>query len=342
MGKENVDREPLCSMLRAMILFRLYLAALMLFLVACGGGSGSTGTSGGSGGSGGAAAGVVHVVLFTHIEDNSPGGALGSVQSRDAYHTIRAAMIGMAELAQKYELVWVLQPDWKVLEAARQYEDTATMANTGGKNFLLYMRDDLGAFIDPHSHENGGYNYTDVAHLLELLEVGGSTVIGGHIWDPELPQFQEWDRFREAQAGLTYPQASWRGDVLIGAGTPQHVNDPLVSGAWRPIDRDHFFTDDPSANIIAFGSWHDQVAGVQELVDLYANATVAPDSLLTASWNIRLADLTAPNGMADVEQSVMIPMAALRDQGRVVTTDFTSLVVTWQSQYGGEPFLYQP
>jgi hypothetical protein len=48
-----------------------------------------------------------------------------------------------------------------------------------------------------------------------------------------------------------------------------------------------------------------------------------------------------PSGLADVEESVLGPIAALRDQGLVVVTDFTSLVETWRSDYGGEAFLHQ-
>jgi len=304
-----------------------------------GDGGDGAGAAGGAGGSSGPA--PVHLVLFTHIEDATPGGALGSDQNRASYLVLRPKLIELAELARAHDLTWVLQPDWKILEAARLYEDTATMADTGGKNFLLYMRDDLGAVIDPHSHENLGYNYTDVAHLLDLLEVGGSTVIGGHIWDPMLP-FQEWDRFREPQPGLMYPSATWRGDILIGAGTPDHVNDPLVSGVWRPRDRDNYFTDDPDGNIVAIGAWHDDVTGVEELVALRANGGVPAAVMLTASWNINPSAITAPDGLGEIEDTILVPIATLRDEGTVVVTDFTTLVETWQTRHGGEAYLYQP
>ena len=139
-----------------------------------------------------AASGVppVHVVVFTHVEDNTPAGMLGSAQSRQNYLIHRSNLIAMATLAESSGVQWTLQPDWKLLEAALQYEDAALRATTNGKNFLRYLKEDRGAVIDPHSHENGGYNYTDVAHLLDSLGVGATTVIGGHIWDPSLPQFQ--------------------------------------------------------------------------------------------------------------------------------------------------------
>ncbi|MBL9016673.1 MAG: hypothetical protein JNL83_20970, partial [Myxococcales bacterium] len=280
----------------------------------------------------------VHVVLFTHVEDNTPQGTLGSAQSRQAYTTLRARLVETAQRFRARSLPWVLQPDWKLLEAARLYEDAAMIASTAGKNVFRYLHEDLGVVIDPHSHENGGYNYTDVAYLLDQLGVGGSTVIGGHIWDPALAQFQQWDRFRVAVAGEKYPSASWRGDLLIGAGTPNHVNDPLVSGVWRPADRDHYFDDDPDGNIVAVGAWHDGVAGVQELVELHASGVVPADQLLTASWNVTplaLADL------ATVEATVLAPMAALRDAGDVVVGDFRALVDTWRAA-GARAALYRP
>jgi len=267
---------------------------------------------------------------------------LGSAPNKADYLALRAKLIEVATLAKARNVKWVLQPDWKYLEAARLYEDAALVAATRGHNLFVHLRDDLGAAIDPHSHEAGGYNYTDVANLLGKLGVGGSTVIGGHIWDPSLPQFAHWERFRVPVAGIKYPDPTWRGDILIGAGTPNHVNDPLVSGAWRPKDPQNFFVDDPAANIVAFGAWHNDVAGVQELVALYAAGTVPATTMLTASWNITPADLKPANGPTTVDQTVFAPLAALRDQGLVEVTDFTSLKAKWQRDFGGVAGMYKP
>jgi hypothetical protein len=317
-----------------------WIGATLLSLVAMG--CASSGPGGTNDAGGGHGKGVVEVVLFTHIEDQTPGGALGTEQNRMAYTGLRSKLIELAAFAHTRRLTWVLQPDWKYLEAARLYEDAALKANTNGKNVFVYLRDDLGVVIDPHSHENGGYNYPDVAYLLDQLGVGGSTVIGGHIWDPSLPQFQHWDRFRNPVAGEKYPTARWRGDILIGAGTPDHVNDPLVSGVWRPRDRNHFFNDDPAGNIVAVGAWHDSVAGVQELITLYARGTVAPNVMLTASWNIVPSEINTPTGPADIDASVFAPMAGLRDQGLVEVTDFTKLVAKWKSDFGAVAGQYKP
>ncbi|MBK8233448.1 MAG: hypothetical protein IPK72_23445 [Candidatus Eisenbacteria bacterium] len=284
----------------------------------------------------------VYDVLFTHIEDNTPSGPLGSPQSRQNYLVHRNALLAMGTLAQSYEVPWSLQPDWKILRAALLYEDSAMTANTGGKNFLRFLREDLGVVIDPHSHENGGYNYTDVAHLLDSLGVGGTTVIGGHIWDPALPQFQEWDRYRVPVAGLQFPWAEWRGDVLMGSGTPGHVNDPLVSGVWRPRDRDHYFEDEETGNIVAVGQWRGLLSGASELHQLYVDGTVPQALMLTCSEHINPSKLIAPGGLAALEDTLIAPLAALRAEGIVELTDFTSLIDTWRTNFGSVGFVYDP
>lgn len=323
--------------------------ASSLWLAACSGSPTAPGTPAGStvtvtpGPAGGPnpSPNPVYVVLFTHIEDNKPAGVLGSAESRASYLKLRSDLITMAETARRSGAAWVLQADWKFLEAARLFEDDATTASTGGRNILRYLRDSLGAVIDPHSHETAAYNYTDVAYLLDLLGAGGSTVVGGHIWDPSLPQFAEWDRFRVPAAGRKYPQASWRGDILMGAATPNHVNDPTVSGVWRPRNRGSYFTDDPTGNIVSIGGFKGDVAGVSELWNLGKAGTIAANCILTSTYHITSADFATPSRLAAVERDVIAPLLSLRSAGQVVLTDFTSLVSTWRSQYTATGCVYQ-
>jgi hypothetical protein len=284
----------------------------------------------------------VHVVLFTHIEDNTPAGALGTQASRTAYLNLRARLLEVAAVTRLHGVRWSLEPDWKFLLAAQQYETAEITALTGGVNVLRYLRDSLGVAIDPHSHEGSGYNYTDVAHLLETLGVAGSAVIGGHIWDPGLPQFQEWDRFRVPVPGQRYPQASWRGEILMGSGTPNHVNDPILSGIWRPRDRNAYFIDDPLGNIACVGAFRGDLPGISELLDLYRTGRVAGDCMLTSTYSIRPADIMAPGGLALIEDSVIRPLADLRDQGLLVLTDFTSLIATWKQDFAGRACTFDP
>jgi len=284
----------------------------------------------------------VYGVLFTHIEDNTPAGALGTQQSRQNYLLYRGKLIAVANLCLSYNVPWSLQPDWKFLLAALLYEDSSLVAATNGKNLLRYLKEEMNVAIDPHSHEQQGYNYTDIAHLLDSLGVGGSTVIGGHIWDPSLPQFQQWDRFRVPVPGSRYPWARWRGDILMGSGTPNHVNDPLISGVWRPKDRHNYFVDDPPGNIVGVGQYKGDAASVAELSNLYASGVVSPQFMLTASIHIKPATIIAANAIGTIENSVLIPLVALRDSGKVKLTDFTSLIADWETLFGSRAYLYDP
>jgi hypothetical protein len=282
----------------------------------------------------------VYVVLFTHIEDNSPVGTMGSEESRIHFLQVRRNMIEMANLARKYNISWSFQPDWKILLAALMYEDSVSMRTTNGKNFLRYIKEDLGAIIDPHSHEKQGYNYTDVAYLLDSLGVGGSKIIGGHIWDPSIPNFQHWDRFRVPVRGTTYPWAIWRGEILMGSGSPNHSNDPIVSGVWRPKDRDNFFVDDPAGNISCVGQYKGDISSTAELIDLYKENKVPGSCMLTSSYHITPTQLNTDMGA--VEDTVIKPLLIWIEKGEVIVTDFTTLISEWKTKFHSLGYIYDP
>ena len=282
----------------------------------------------------------VYVVLFTHIEDNTPSADLSTPQARTQYVNTRSGMIEMAKLAQQYSVAWSFQPDWKILLAALKFEDSALMQNTDGKNVLRYLKENLNVVIDPHSHEKQGYNYTDVAHLLDSLGTGGSTVIGGHVWDASLAQFQNWDRYRIPVQGTMYPWSTWRGDILMGSGTPNHVNDPVVTGVWRPKDRNNYFTDDPLGNISCVGQYKGDISSIAELVAMYRSGKISSDKILTSSFHIKPSAISTAAGLKATEDTVMKPLVAMRDRGEIVITDFTSLISEWKTKFNSIAHIY--
>lgn len=214
-------------------------------------------------------------------------------------------------------------------------------ASTGGLNLFRYLRDSARVAIDPHSHEAQGYNYTDIHHLLDSLGVGGSTVIGGHVWDPSLPQFAEWDRSRAPVRGLRYPNAIWRGDILMGSGTPNHVNDPIVSGVWRPKNRNAYFDDDPAGNVACVGAFKGDVVTISELVARYRSGAATSACMLTSTIHVNPSSITAPGGLATIETTILKPLAAQRDSNQVRITDFTALVATWRQDFGAVACTYR-
>lgn len=82
--------------------------------------------------------------------------------------------------------------------------------------------------------------------------------------------------------------------------------------------------------------------GVAALVDRYATGAVPATCLLTSVYHICPADLLAPSGVANVDATVLAPLDALRKEGKIVLTDFTSVVKVWRTELGGRACLVEP
>ncbi|MEO5617904.1 MAG: hypothetical protein ABIS67_09040, partial [Candidatus Eisenbacteria bacterium] len=106
-------------------------------------------------------------------------------------------------------------------------------------------------------------------------------------------------------------------------------------------DRDHYFEHDPGGNIDAVGQYKKSIASIAELIGLYRSGAVPPAAMLTFSCNIGPSAISTPSRRAAVADTVIAPLVAWRDSGRVVVTDFTSLINTWETVYGGQGYLYR-
>ncbi len=127
----------------------------------------------------------------------------------------------------------------------------------------------------------------------------------------------------------------------MGSGTPNHVNDPIISGIWRPRDRLHYFENDPGGNITAVGAFKNDLAGISELVALSRSGRVPPTCMLTASIGIRPTDFLGPGGgAANVEATLLGPLASLRGSGDIELTNFTALVATWRQRFASAACTY--
>ena len=126
----------------------------------------------------------------------------------------------------------------------------------------------------------------------------------------------------------------------MGSGTPNHVNDPVVSGVWRPRDRFHYFEHDSTANIAAVGQYKTTIENLPELIDLYQSGEVSTEYMLTSSYPIKPSTIIRADGMQAIADSVMAPVVALRDEGLVAPTNFTALIATWETVFGGRGFLF--
>jgi len=277
------------------------------------------------------ATGVVYVTLAMHNEDNFPA-------TQQVYLTSRNNLIEFGKMLQRHNAPFNWESDWRFLLGVLQWDMPSVTASTGGKNIVRSLKEDLGLSIDPHSHENNGYNYADVAHLIDSLGVKPTNVVGGHIWDPNERLYQNWERFKQTLKGSKFPWSQWKGDILMGSATGLHRNDPEPTGVWRPKGKYDFWSDDPTSTVHGVGQHQGSVAGIQELVNLYKTGAVAPDKILTATIVIGQASLNAQY-ISNYETTTLKPLLEMQNRGEIKIVTFGQLLDEWRSKYNSVPHL---
>jgi hypothetical protein len=275
------------------------------------------------------ATGVVYVTLAMHNEDNFP-------PNQQVYLTSRNNLIEFGKMLQRHNVPFNWESDWRFLNGVLQWDTPAVTASTNGKNIVRYLKEDLGISIDPHSHENNGYNYADVAHLIDSLGVQPTHVVGGHIWDPNERLYQNWERFKQPLKGNRFPWSQWKGDILMGSATGLHRNDPEPSGVWRPKGKYDFWSDDPASTVHGIGQHQGSVAGIQDLVNLYKTGAVTPEKILTATIVSGQALLNAPY-ISNYETTTLKPLLEMQDRGEIKIVTFGQLLDEWKAKYNSVP-----
>jgi hypothetical protein len=278
--------------------------------------------------------GVVYVTLAMHNEDNFPA-------NQQAYLISRNNLIEFCKMLQRHQVAFNWESDWKFLLGVLQWDTPDVTAATGGKNIVRYLKEDLGISVDPHSHENQGYNYADVAHLIDSLGVNPTNVVGGHIWDPTERLYQDWERFKQPLKGNKFPWAQWKGDILMGSATGLHRNDPEPSGVWRPKGKYEFWIDDPAGNVHAVGQHQGSFAGIQALANLYKTGAIAPDKILTATIVIGQTSLNSQY-TANYETTTIKPLLEMQNRGEIKIVTFHQLLEEWKTIYHAVGHVYLP
>ncbi len=278
---------------------------------------------------------VLHLAIATHSEDQPDYSG-----NKLLYSNARSALISFAQLMAARDLKWNWESDWNFLNAAYTNEvflpDTNLLAATSNTNIVAWLRYVMGVETDPHSHENGGYNYADVAYLFTRLGVNPSGVVGGHIYDPAYANFQNWTRFTgSGLRGAKYTNYVWRPQLLMGAGTPNHIADPVATGLWLPAGTNDYFTHSPTGAIATWGMWGED--RFPELLDMVATNALPTNRLWTAGFTFGQGQFATGAGYLT---NVVVPMidmiAALRDAGRLRVVQFEEGLTIWTNQFGAE------
>ncbi len=281
----------------------------------------------------------VLVAVAIHSEDPGNVHTPDFRTNQTAYAEFRGDLLRFADLMASNDLPWSLQSDWNFLLGVQQYEvdapDTNLLARTAGTNVILYLARHRGVEMVPHSHEGFGYNFADVAWLLQELGVEPAGVVGGHIYDPAEFSYQDWPRFIPGLACQHYTNGFvWKPYLLMGSGTPLHVAEPVATGLWRPASSNAYFTDQPTNTLACFGVWESTTQHLARLLRDVETARLPTGRLYTAAWVFPHHGLTNDSYFLTNVAASVAHLRAQANAGRLEVVRFDEAYRIWQDEYG--------
>lgn len=282
----------------------------------------------------------VYLTFTTHNEDGEP------YNNFIYYKTKRNFIVQLADSIIKRGVKWSFQSDWKFLQAVKNFDTGSVVLNTNGKNLIKWLTEDRGIKCDPHSHEANGYNYADVAYLHSQLGITPSKVVGGFLYNVVIGG-NNWENLENGIYGRTYTSYFWKPDILWGAGTQSHINDPQKYGVWKPKSMIDFYSHDSSKNLMLIGNGCSNkiydTSNITNNVQKFRNIInaislgVFPDSgFFTASIHSQIGDFSLPqiNRIIQFIDSVQI----YADQGKIVWKDLQEIQNIWENENNKIPF----
>ncbi|MGE0040972.1 MAG: hypothetical protein AB7H88_04775 [Vicinamibacterales bacterium] len=289
----------------------------------------------------------VYLTFVSHNETsstNEPCRWLSADPGRFAAN--RAATVALAQLIASRGGAYDLQTDWEYMLRVVASEDDAMRASTGGMNLLQY----LASFapgrvtVDAHSHESSGYNYADIAFMVEYLTGRPSTgIVGGFTAAPAISA--DWERFRQPLSGRRYPQYSWQPVALWGGGSAGHRQDANAAGIWRPASHQDFYTDDPAQSLVNIGNYSFgslEPSGAIDLVSRLQAGTLEPGRLYSASLMLPHCEYDVNAAVLPYVTAVLDAAAPLVASGDIVWATLPDVVEAWRTEYDSLPVVLRP
>lgn len=268
------------------------------------------------------------------------------LQTRERYLANRAALVSIAHTIAAGGATYDFQTDWEYMNAVAQWDDASITQSTGGSNVIAYLARFAPAnvAVHAHSHENLGYNYADVAYMVESMTGLPSTnLVGGYIAAPATSA--NWERFRQPMQGARNPSYTWRPTILWGGGSGNHRNDPSASGVWRPRSHADFYTDDPSQSLVNVGAYSfasNDVSGAVDVVTRLVNGQLEPDRLYTATIMLEQCNMDIDPSIAALVSAVINAAAPFVARGDIVFSTLPNTVRAWREEYGSSPSVLRP
>ncbi|HDZ91641.1 MAG TPA: hypothetical protein ENH37_13345 [Deltaproteobacteria bacterium] len=272
----------------------------------------------------------IYVSIVMHNEEPAGGGYPDFVEDQRAFFRHRKALLRFVKMLHKNGVMFNFQSDWNFLKAVALY-DRGT-PETGGKNIVRYMREDLGFEVDPHAHETL-YNYADVAYLIKALGVEPSGTVGGFQALP--PANSRLEYLWQPITGRQYPEFIWEAQVLWGGATLNHVNEELlwVSGVWKPEDNHHFLEHDDAAPLPHIGGFGRGWEKLGLLLKMQQSGELEQGRIHTCTIFVTQSKVLKPAFIREFEGEIK----AHDQAGDLAWTGLAQVAEIWRSEYGSSP-----
>ncbi len=266
----------------------------------------------------------VHVSVITHSEEyKKTGSEPDYVNDEDAFWSARKNVVNFAEMLHEEGVKYNYQSDWTFLLAATKFDKGDE--STNGKNFLRYLKEDLGFEIDPHAHESE-YSYADVAYLINELGVEPSNTAGGYIASPANRSKLEY--LWEPVKGRIY-KYTWQAEILWGGGTANHVDEEELwySGIWRPKSDEQTTVNDDNAGLINVGRYKSG----WDALDYLLEQDLKPGKIYTLGVMGHQRELDST-----FIEEFRTQIQKFKKDERIVWTGLAEVVEIWKKDYSSE------
>lgn len=283
---------------------------------------------------------VLYLNFISHNEDAD------QFNNFAAYINKRNMIIQFANMLASKNMKHNFQSDWTFLKAVARYDTGSVVANTNGKNIIKWMVEDKGIECDPHSHESTLYNYADVAYLHEVLGIVPTKITGGFLYDTVI-NGNNWENLEAGLYGRYYTTYFWKPDILWGGGTPQHVDDPLIIGAYKPKSMAQFYVHDTTKNLTLIGTGcenkifdttniNNSIAVIRKMLNAIQNHSLPDTGFYTAS--IFTSNVTLTPNLINKLSAFIDTLAPYVAQGKLRFCKISETYNIWKNEYLKKPY----
>lgn len=318
----------------------------------------------------------LYINFLTHNENNDyclNGKYVAGCGYEDAatFAAVRRNTKLLADTIRVKNASWNFQSDWTFLIGVFTFDNKGD-ASTNGKNIIRWFREDNNnrIEIDAHSHEDYGYNYADVAKLLDSAGGKPTTIVGGFVYNSRMNDAsvggvcikgRTWDSLGRGLWGVKFPSFNYTFDILWGGAFGRdvngciqggHTNDANTLGIWRPkaASNTDFFVHDPKQPMIYLGNGYgnavDSTANVQDninqviaVLDSIQSGKLPPNKLYVYCIDIHQKYFRWAGYPAKVGQ-IIEALKPYVQQGRLVWNTLTDKVNLWKTRYNSEPNMH--